>query len=203
MKKILPLTAVFCLTFSIFNSIAAQERFDANVFAGLNMGQIDGDGAGRYNNPGIRAGVGTSLDLGGGWRPVLELAYTQKGSFIGDYNRRLSADYVELAAMISYNFFDDRVRVAAGIAPGLLVRAKVTNGGSLDEPSSNNFRRLDRLPVTLAARYRFTDHLCFETRWQNSLLGVTKEAGSGTYRIFRSNKGVFHRLVTFGLVYQF
>ncbi len=181
----------------------AQGRFDASLFAGLNMGQIDGDGAGRYNHPGIRAGVGTSLDLGNSWRPILELAYAQKGSYIGQYDRRLSADYVELALMLGYYCLNDRLRLAAGWAPGVLVRAKVTNGDELDRLSTDNFRRLDALPVCLDLRYRFTDHLCLEGRWQNSMLPVTKEAGSGTYRVFRSNKGAFHRLVTFGLAWQF
>lgn len=181
----------------------AQGRFDAAISAGLNMGQIDGDGAGTYNHPGLRAGVGTSLDLGSNWRPVLELAYTQKGSFIEAYNRRLSADYVEFALMMSYNALNDRLRLAAGVAPGVLVRAKVTNGEAIDQPSTDNFSRMDWLPLTAALRYRLADHLCVEARWQNSMLGVTKEAGSGTYRIFRSNKGVFHRLVTFGLSYTF
>lgn len=194
---------IFNIQLLAFTPLQAQNRFDASVFAGLNMGQIDGDGAGHYNNPGLRAGVGTSWDIGGGWRPVVELSYTQKGSFIEEYNRRLRADYVELAAMISYNFLNDRVRLAAGVAPGVLVHAKVTNGEAVDQPSTDNFTLGDWLPITFAARLRVTPHFGIDLRWQNSMLGVTKEAASGTFRIFRSNKGVFHRMVTFGLSYTF
>ncbi|MBR4229313.1 MAG: outer membrane beta-barrel protein [Bacteroidales bacterium] len=181
----------------------AQGRFDASIFAGLNMAQIDGDDAGRYNHPGLRAGIGTSIDLGTAWRPVIELAYTQKGSYVSQYDRRLSANYVEIAAMMSYNCFDDRLRLAAGVAPAVLVGAKVTDSGVIDRLSSDNFCKVDWIPVTFAARYRFTDHLCIDVRWQNSMLSVTKENGSGTYRIFRSNIGAFNRLVTFGLAWQF
>lgn len=181
----------------------AQGRFDASIFAGLNMAQIDGDDAGRYNHPGLRAGIGTSIDLGTAWRPVIELAYTQKGSYVSQYDRRLSANYVEIAAMMSYNCFDDRLRLAAGVAPAVLVGAKVTDSGVIDRLSSDNFCKVDWIPVTFAARYRLTDHLCLDVRWQNSMLSVTKENGSGTYRIFRSNIGAFNRLVTFGLAWQF
>lgn len=191
------------LLLAVISGSHAQNRFDACLFAGLNMGQLDGDDAGRYNHPGLRAGIGTSWDIGGGWRPVVELAYTQKGSYISEYNRRISADYVEVAMMMSYNMLDERLRLAAGVAPGVLVRAKVTNSGELDQPSTDNFCGVDWLPLTFTARYRFGVHLALEGRWQNSMLNVTKENGSGTYRIFRSNKGTFHRLVTFGLSYTF
>lgn len=203
MKKTFTIVVLALLATTLGNTVQAQNRFDASIFAGLNMGQIDGDAAGSFNHPGLRAGVGTSWDIGGGWRPVVELAYTQKGSTVSQYNRRLSADYVEIALMLSYNTFGDRLRLAAGVAPGVLVRAKVTNGDEIDQPSTDNFNRVDWLPLTLTGRYRFTDHLCFEARWQNSMLSVTKENSSGTYRIFRSNKGAFHRLLTFGLAYQF
>lgn len=187
------------------NLVQAQNRFDASIFAGLNMAQIDGDDAGRYNHPGLRAGVATSFALGesDALRGIVELAYTQKGSYIGEYNRRLSADYVELALMLGYDLFDSRLRVAAGVAPGVMVRAKVTNNGSLDQASTDNFCKVDWLPLTFAARYRITDHLCVEARYQNSMLSVTKENATGTYRIFRSNTGAFHRLVNFGIAYTF
>ena len=203
MRRLSILTATLLLASLNTIGLKAQSRFDASVFAGLNMAQIDGDGAGRFNQPGLRAGVGTSLDLGSAWRPVLELAYTQKGSYIDEYNRSLKAGYVELVAMMSYNCLDNRLRLAAGVAPAVLVHARVTNGEELDQPSTDNFTRFDWVPVTLSARYLMGKHLGLELRWQNSMLSDTKENASGTYRIFRSNKGCFHRLVTFGLSYTF
>lgn len=203
MKKRLHIIVLVAGTFILGGTLPAQGRFDASIFAGLNMGQIDGDGDGHYNQPGLRAGVGTSIDLGSAWRPVLELAYTQKGSFIGDYNRSIRAGYVELVAMMSYNTFGDRLRLAAGVAPAVLVHAKVTDGGAIDRASTDNFTRFDLVPITLAARYVAGHHLGFELRWQTSMLSDTKENGSGTYRIFRSNTGTFHRLVTFGVSYTF
>ena len=204
MKKTLLTFVFFVICYSPFT--IAQGRFDATVFAGLNMSQIDGDGAGSYNHLGLRAGVGTSFALGdvrSPWRMVVELAYTNKGSHIEEYDRNLSASYIELPIMISYNFLDNRMRIAAGVAPAVLVGSKVTNYGAEDIPSQENFTAFDWLPITVGLRYRFFDHLSIEARYQNSLLSITKENGSGTYRIFKDNKGCFSRLVSFVLTYTF
>ncbi len=207
MKKTFLVFLIFNFTFSIFNFAQAQSRFDATAFAGLNMAQIDGDGAGSYNHPGLRAGVGTSFTLGSDlrspWRMVVELAFTNKGSHIEDFDRVLSASYIELPVMMSYNALDDRLRLAAGVAPAVLVGATVTNYGAEDVLSQENFSAVDWLPLTFSLRYRFTDHLGVEARYQNSFLSVTKENGSGTYRLFKDNKGCFSRLVSFMLTYTF
>ncbi len=205
MKKTLLTFVLFVFCCSPF--AFAQGRFDATVFAGLNMSQIDGDGAGSYNHLGLRAGLGTSFTLGNNvrspWRMVVELAYTNKGSHIEEYDRKLSASYIELPIMISYNFLDNRMRIAAGVAPAVLVGSKVTNYGAEDIPSQENFTAFDWVPVTISLRYRLFDHLGIEARYQNSLLSITKENGSGTYRIFKDNKGCFSRLVSFALTYTF
>ena len=199
---------LICLLFLVFAEMSAtsQNRFDATVFAGLNMSQIDGDGAGSYNHPGLRAGVGTSFALGdvqSPWRMVVELAFTNKGSHIEDYDRKLSASYIEIPVMISYNCFDNRLRVAAGVAPAVLVGSKVTNYGAEDLPSQENFTAFDWLPLTIGLRFRVFDHLGLEVRYQNSFLSITRENGSGTYRLFKDNKGAFSRLVSFALTYTF
>jgi hypothetical protein len=204
MKKIVLAFLFFTFGFSLLTF--AQDRFDATVFAGLNMSQIDGDGAGSYNHPGLRAGVGTSFALGdvrSPWRMVVELAYTNKGSHIEEYDRKLSASYIELPVMISYNFLDNKMRVAAGVAPAVLVGSKVTNYGAEDIAAQENFTAFDWLPLTISLRYRFLDHFGIEARYQNSLLSITKENGTGTYRIFKDNKGCFSRLVSFALTYTF
>lgn len=206
MKKTSLLLLIFTFHLLPFTSWS-QSRFDATVFAGLNMCQIDGDGAGSYNHMGLRAGVGTSFTLGydirSPWRMVVELAFSNKGSHIDAYDRNLSASYIELPLMMSYNLLDGRLRVAAGVAPAVLVGSSVTNYGAEDLPSQENFTAFDWLPLTASIRYRFFDHLGFEVRYQNSFLSITKENGSGSYRLFKDNKGCFSRLVSFALTYQF
>ena len=188
---------------------AAAQRFDGAVMAGMNMCQIDGDGAGRYNHLGLRAGVGTSFTLGSDidspWRMVVELAFTQKGSVTGDetFNRDISLSYVELPLMMSYNLIEGRLRLALGIAPAVLVGARVTDDGADNQPLADTYKAVDLLPLTAAVRYLFTDHLGIEGRYENSMLSVSDNQGSGTYRIVRDNKGTFSRLITIGLTYKF
>lgn len=208
MKKILFIAAIVSILNIQFSSLHAQGRFDASVFGGMNMCQIDGDGAGSYNHIGLHAGVGTSFtmgsDLGSPWRMVVEIAYTHKGSYIEASDRTLRANYIEIPIMLSFNAMDNRLRIAAGVAPGVLVGAKVTSPGDvIDQPSTDNFKSMDLLPLTFSARYRFGNHIGIEGRYQNSMLSITKENATGTYRIWRDNKGAFSRLLTIGLFYQF
>jgi hypothetical protein len=183
----------------------AQGRFDAKVFAGLNMCQIDGDGAGSYSHPGLRAGVGTSFVLGSDlqspWRLEVELAYTQKGSRIQHNDGNISLQYVEMPVMLLYSMLENRLRIAAGVAPAVLVGAKVTFYGAEDPGQAAKYKRMDWMPLTLAVGYRFTEHIGAEIRYQNSLLSDSD--GAGAYRIWRSNHGEFNRLVTLGVAYQF
>ena len=198
---------LFFVIFHFFNPASAQERFDACLFAGLNMCQIDGDGAGSYNHPGLRAGVGTSFslesDVRSPWRMVVEIAFTNKGSYIGAYDRTLSVNYVEVPVMLACCAMDGRLRLAAGVAPAVRVSSQVTDSGIEDRPASDNFAAGDWLPLTASVRYLFSDHLGIEGRYQNSMISITKQNGSGTYRIFRSNTGCFNNLLSVGLVYQF
>lgn len=185
----------------------AQRRFDAAVFAGANFNQLDGDDDGGFNHIGLRAGVGTSFSLttaaDSPLRLGVELAFSQKGSTISSsFERRATLSYVEIPVMLSLSLFDSRLRLSAGVAPALLVKASVIQGGSHNTAQERNYLRFDRLPLVLTARYLFTDHWALEARWQNSFLTVCEQSASGTYRIFRDNKGVFPRTVTLGIAYN-
>lgn len=201
-KNITPL--LLLVFFVLVELPATAQRFDAKAFAGLNLCQIDGDDAGKYNHPGLRAGVGTSFALGedgSPWRLVVELAYTQKGSSIQHNNGRISLQYVEVPVMLSYNMLEGRLRFAAGVAPAVLVGATVTFD-EIDNPDqAAKYKRMDLMPLTAEVSYRFTEHLVAEGRYQNSLLTVYD--GPGPYRIWTTNHGAFNRLLTVGLAYQF
>lgn len=203
MKKTLIVFLLLGFYFLHFNSVWAQ-RFDAKVFAGLNLCQVDGDDAGKYNHPGLRAGVGTSFAVGDDdspWRMVVELAYAQKGSHIGHLNGKISLQYVEVPVMMSYNMLDNRLRIAAGVAPAVLVGSKVEFNGTEDPAQAAKYRRMDWMPLTAEVSYCITEHFMVEGRYQNSLLTVYD--GPGPYRIWTSNHGAFNRLLSIGVGYRF
>ena len=208
MKRITIVIALL-LASSIGISARAQQRFDASAFFGANFSQIDGDGAGSYSHLGLRGGVGTSFYFGWDertpWRMVVELAFTQKGSNIQNevLDRTISLNYVELPVMMSYTMLDGSLRLAAGVAPAVLVGARVADDGGENVAQEHNYKRFDWCPLTITARYLFSYKIAAEARFQTSMLSVVDQAASGTYRIFRSNQGAFNRSVTFGLSYNF
>ncbi len=203
-------TALFAFQFSLSTSAQAQERFDLSVFGGVNFCQIDGDDAGDYGFLGLRAGVGTSFFFGWDertpWRMVVELAFTQKGARIvrEDFQRTISLNYVELPIMLSYTLLDQRLRLAAGVAPAVQVGASVLDyGGEHNVAHEQNYKRMDYLPVLLSARYLFTENLGFELRFQTSMLSITEQNAHPAYRIVTSNTGSFNRAISAGLSYTF
>jgi hypothetical protein len=208
-------SSIFIVFLLSFSTLSAQHRgknsnrqFDLEMRAGANFCQIDGDESGNFNKIGFHASVGTSFPLSDDdrWRFVVELGLTQKGSRIDNNNidRHISLTYVEVPLMVAYDFMErQQLRIAAGVAPAILAKSNVTTDGSHDQLQSDNYKRLDLLPLCISLRYRFTDTFGFDIRLYNSLLNIANENGTGTYRIFRSNKGQFNRLVQAGITIDF
>lgn len=208
-------SSIFIVFLLSFSTLSAQHRgknsnrqFDLEMRAGANFCQIDGDESGNFNKIGFHASVGTSFPLSDDdrWRFVVELGLTQKGSRIDNNNidRHISLTYVEVPLMVAYDFMErQQLRIAAGAAPAILAKSNVTTDGSHDQLQSDNYKRLDLLPLCISLRYRFTDTFGFDIRLYNSLLNIANENGTGTYRIFRSNKGQFNRLIQAGLTLNF
>lgn len=193
------------LAFLMLAAVAgAQQRFDATIMLGGNMCQIDGDDAGTYNHVGLRAGVGTSFplsaDVDSPWRMAVELAYTQKGARFDSGSGHTALQYIEVPLLLTYNTSSGRLRVGVGVAPAVKVGVKVTHDGMPQPSTEELYRSVDWMPLTAMARYRFTDHLCLEGRYQHSIVSVFN--GAGPYLLFHSNSGAFNRLITLGLAYQ-
>jgi hypothetical protein len=207
-KILLSIALLFCTLLGA-NKVKAQSRqFDFEIRGGSTFCQIDGDNSGNYNKIGYFASVGTSMPLGDNERMrfVVEIGLNQKGSRIDNYNlnRNISLLYVEVPLMLAYDMLDNnQLRIGAGIAPAILAHAKVTTDYADDPLQSENYKRMDLLPICVNVRYRVSERLGIGVRWYNSLLNVAKENGSGTYRIFRSNKGQFNRLIQAGVTLNF
>lgn len=179
-------------------------EFDFTAHAGVNLSQIDGDGSGNYDHIGFHGAVNTSFPVGdGGLRMVVELGVSQKGSHVNQINRDIDLLYVEVPLMLAYRMMDGRLQAEVGVAPAILGRAKVTDAGAYNDLQSNNYKRMDMLPFCAGAQYLVGDHFGLNLRFNTSMLNVGIENGTGTYRIFRSNKGQFNRLLSAGVSYRF
>lgn len=194
---------------ALATGLAAQGRFDAAVMAGGTLNQIDGDNSGGYNLIGLRGGVGTSFPMGeadGPWRWVVETAFVQKGSHLdnGSFDRTIGLNYVEVVLMASYTTAAGHLRLAAGLAPAVMVGARVVdNGDTRVAALEEQYRRFDWLPLTVGVRYMLGKHVGIEVRYQESLLSVNTETASGVYRFVQENKGAFNRSIGIGLTYKF
>lgn len=186
-------------------TLCHAQRFDASIWGGVNMGQIDGDGSGNYNHLGLHLAINSSFPLGNShtWRLMVELGLTQKGSYVKHIDRQIDIVYVEIPVMLCANVLGGKVMVGAGIAPGINVRASVNEADTHNDALANNFKKIDRLPICASASLKLGNNTSIIGRWENSMLSVTDENATGTYRIFRSNKGSFHRLITIGVGYTF
>ena len=205
------LTAIWLVIILLFPTISQAQhkksshtrQFDFELRGGLNFCQIDGDASGNYNKIGYHGAINSSFPLGESeeWRFQVEIGLTEKGSRIDNssLDRHISLLYVEVPLLVTYNTMDNQLRIGAGIAPAILAKSKVTTDGAYDNLQSNNYKILDGLPVCVSLRYRLTEHVGVDVRWYNSMLNTAIENGSGTYRLFRSNKGQFNRLIQAGI----
>ena len=182
-----------------------KNSFDYELRAGINFCQIDGDGSGSYDKIGWHGALNTSFPIGldDALRFQVEIGLSQKGSHVNQIDRYISLLYVEVPLLLSYNTMENRLRIMAGVASAILASSRVTTDGAYDKLQSENYKRMDALPLCLGVRYLFTEHIGVDLRYYNSMLNTAKENGTGTYRIFRSNKGQFNRLLQFGITMNF
>ena len=197
-------------------SVSAQHRrhskantFDFTIRGGMNMCQIDGDADGNYNKLGYHLGVNTTFPVSHdneNLRFLVEIGVSNKGSKVKAMHRTFSATYIEIPLLLTYhfgNYQDQGLRLGIGFAPAILGKASVDDDGERRPTLEQNFRRMDAFPFCFDVQYRISEHFGFQARFCNSLLPITKEASQGTYRIFRENKGAFHRLIQAGVLYRF
>ncbi len=207
MKKLLLLLLVSGMT----TALSAQ-TFDFSLHGGLTMGQIDGDHSAHYNHIGYQAGINTTFPLShsnDNLRLLVEIGVIHKGSEVRNYavtDRSVGLDYVQLPLLVTYSMNlsrDKSLRLGAGLAPAFLFHATVKDGKEENILIAEHYKRWDALPFVADATLFFSRHIGVTVRYYNSLTAIAHNSAEGTYRIFRSNKGVFNNLLAFGINYRF
>lgn len=196
MKRILSILALLlCLGVA-----QAQGTFDFSLVGGANFCQIDGDNSGNYNKLGYFGGVNTTVSLGGHLRLLVEVGVSNKGSVIETLNREISLLYAQVPVMLCWSM--GRLRVGAGVAPGVLVQVHVDEGGVELPEAEEMYKKVDKLPFCANINFRLTNHWGIDARYTNSFLSV-HESKQGAYRVSRDNTGAFNRLISAGVSYTF
>ena len=213
MKQILFFTLMVLASLSMQaqHKKSSNAVFDCTLRGGVNLCQIDGDGAGHYNKIGFNAGVNTTFPLSQddeGLRMLVEIGLTQKGSHISreSIDKRIALTYVEIPLMLTYTMME--WRIGAGFAPAILAKSNVTQWGEYDYVSSNNYRRMDPLPFCCEVQYMGENHWGASLRFYDSMFNMSKSS-TGTYRCLFGNPntiwstGQFNRLITGSVCYRF
>jgi hypothetical protein len=179
---------------------------------GLNVSQIDGDGAGGYDKPGPNAGFmvnarfskKTTFDIG--------FIYTQKGSWknqnpkIGDYNFfRMTLDYVEVPLLLNYKL-NERYFLTLGPSVGYLFNYKINYNGT-NTSYLFHFNSLE-YSVNFGLGRRMKGNWLVEVRSNNSILPVL-DYGKIVNNVYFpspaarfSRKGLYNNVLTAFLIYE-
>ncbi len=174
---------------------------------GFNLCQIDGDNSAHYTHFGMHGAVQTSFTLGkdlySPWRMIVELGVTEKGANQNNTNVKTNLLYVEMPVMASYSFLDNNLRIAAGVAPAFLAKAKVLDAKMEDPEAAKAYRRMDWLPLCIDISYFIAGHFGINFRFNASMLTIIDNPSKGTYRIVKTNKGAFNNYLSLNFEYRF
>jgi hypothetical protein len=160
---------------------AQARRFRAGVVGGLNASQITGDDVGGYNRLGVHGGLRAVADLGDKKELLLELLYSQRGSYNkygspkcpnGDIS--IFLQYVEVPVMFCFkDWYKEeegyyKVQACGGFSYGRLLRAKAL-GSCHDDLAENGAFNTNDISIALGADLFSSPNLVFGARWTRSL----------------------------------
>jgi hypothetical protein len=177
-----------CIFFLLFFILLAAhpakgQRFRANLYAGLNLSQIDGDQLAGYNQPGIGGGIQTNVILNGRWEWSLGISYAQQGarknSFSGNAAlRNIRLNTIEVPLMIHFNEW--KFQIGTGIAFNRLMSARVIDDTGADVRNLYDLRD-NQFSGLVEARVFLKENTGFGLRWYKNLFNIQQERASGTW----------------------
>jgi Outer membrane protein beta-barrel domain len=150
-------------------------RFGAQLLAGFNAAQLDGDGMTGYNHLGVNAGVRVYVRVSPKFTTSLDLIYTQTGAQAGRFQSYSSAptgsqgggqvqayytainlDYVQIPLMVHYS--DWKVRFGAGLSYARLINAQsIYFATGKDDGRVADYNRNYEVSMHLEGTYLFNE----------------------------------------------
>jgi len=178
MRKLISFSVLFAMLAFTINDVKAQQRFKAGLVLGFNAAQLNGDASAGYKRLGLQGGLRATAMLKDKTDLILEMLYSQRGSFDDNENFFPNGDldiklnYVEIPVMLSYKdwFNEDedyyKVQATGGFTYSRLIEA--TAIGSEHDGEVENFHKND-YGFTIGADFFFTKHLAIGGRWTRSI----------------------------------
>lgn len=204
--KIKDIMRIPCLLAGVLffcTSVSAQEDGNSSIFKpylslGLTSSQISGDQLSGFEQLGFNAALGTEVELGGQWKPSIELQFDQRGSRKnakpdkGDYESyKLRLNYVQVPLIMGY--LKGKTGIELGLAPGFLLSSSEEDENGSYPLQSREFDTFD-LAGLAGIRYRFHDRWELCTRFEQSIIKVRDHSGSSTFRL---NQGQYSSAIQF------
>lgn len=178
MKNLFTTSVILLFCLLIFQGdVAAQQRFKAGLVLGLNASQIKGDDSAGYNRLGLHGGLRAITVLQEKTDVILELLYSQRGSFDNSFqfvhgNLDIKLSYVEIPLMIAYKDWyreeEDyyKVQLTGGFTFSRLLDA--TAEGSKHDTEVENFHNND-YGITIGVDFFISKHFAMGGRWNRSI----------------------------------
>jgi hypothetical protein len=193
------------IPFLLLASFAQAQDFKAGAVFGVNGAQLDGDGMGGYNKPGLYGGLYVSREINDAFFWQFELVYSGKGSqrvvrpeTLDDGPwLRLSMHYIDIPVTVHYKY-TDAWHFHAGVGINYLM------GFNYRDPRLNllntNFTNFEAA-LHLGTSYELMKDLEVFGRFSYSMFSV--DPGGPRVPFFAVlQQGAFNNLITLGVRYQ-
>ncbi len=156
-------------------SVSAQKRFINSFHASLFGNQIDGDGWGGYNHPGIQFGIGNLYKFKNSNGAIgFEMNYAQKGARVwprpnqGNFNEfKFNLNYIEVP--VYFVFEQWGLPFEVGPTFSYLLNAEYNYNGIVSTPGDYNEFEIGGV---FAMNYKISDKLFFKFKITNSILPI-------------------------------
>lgn len=187
MKKIIPIIVLLFLYSGWAQAQDDEEgRFTATLAAGIAFTQIDGDEDAGFNKVSFNGGVRGGVRFGDAWELCTEILFSQKGSYIVDFDKTYHLDYVEVPLMFYYkdwkaqdanNRSFRRVMVGAGLYYARLINPRIRQYGVTLEPGSPGYVNVlpNELGFALDANIFITRQIGINLRWSRSITSILEQ----------------------------
>lgn len=187
MKKIIPIAVLlFLISWCAQAQNDEEGRFTATLAAGVAFTQIDGDEAAGFNKVSFNGGVRGGVRFGDAWELCTEILFSQKGSYIIDFDKTYHLDYVEVPLMFYYKDWEAlspnnrkyrRVMVGAGLYYARLLNTRIRQFGVVLQPGDSGYVNVipNELGLVLDANVFITRQIGLNLRWSRSLTSIVDQ----------------------------
>lgn len=183
-------------------SYVSAQQFNAGLFGGMHISQVQGDTYAGFNKLGFNAGMYVNRLIDNNFYWQAEIKYGTRGVYEGPTDNsqslyRSSYHILELPLSVNY-LFEEKIQVELGTSPELLISTLFWDEGGLMDKSTYPDNRRFGLSVFAGLGYWISDRMMAGLRYINSAVPFRdpEEWNNPQYR------GYFHNVISLSLAYR-